>query len=97
MDVRNIPAIREAFSEIGDKPVWELMYLAGINYFADALDVTEEIWNEILQVNLKGCFFVMQETARNMIRHGISGSMVNISSQHGIVGNTQQMCIRDRQ
>ena len=25
-----------------------------------------------------------------MIRHGISGSMVNISSQHGIVGNTQR-------
>ena len=90
LDVRDIKEIRRAFSEIGDRPIGELMYLAGINYFADALDVTEEIWDDILRINLKGCFFVMQETARNMIRHGISGSMVNISSQHGIVGNTRR-------
>lgn len=59
---------------------------AGINRLAAATAVTEALWDEILDVNLKGAFFVSKAVADLMIAGG-GGSIINISSQHGLVGN----------
>jgi 2-deoxy-D-gluconate 3-dehydrogenase len=58
---------------------------AGINIPEPALDVTEEHWDRVLGINLKGLFFTSQRVARIMAGRG-SGKIVNIASQMGLVG-----------
>lgn len=58
---------------------------AGVNTPRPALEVTEEEWDRILGVNLKGVFFTAQRVAREMIHTG-GGKIVNIASMNGVVG-----------
>lgn len=58
---------------------------AGVNIPADAFDVTESDWDRVLDVNLKGLFFVSQRVGRVMKEEG-GGKIVNIASQNGVVG-----------
>jgi 3-oxoacyl-[acyl-carrier protein] reductase len=53
---------------------------AGILPPSDPLDVTEEEWDRVLAVNLKGSFFCAQRAARIMIAAGAGGAIVNLSS-----------------
>jgi 2-deoxy-D-gluconate 3-dehydrogenase len=62
---------------------------AGINISKNALDVTEEDWDRVLDVNLKGVFFCAQAVGREMIKRK-SGKMINIASQNGVVGYYQR-------
>lgn len=48
-------------------------------------DVTEEIWDWTLNLNLKGPYFYMQEAAKPMIVQK-SGTIINIASVAGIAG-----------
>lgn len=59
---------------------------AGVNKVQPALDVTEEDFDYIADVNFKGTFFMSQLTAKSMIENGIRGRIINISSQVGVVG-----------
>ena len=59
---------------------------AGTNIQQDALDVTEDAWDTIMDVNLKATFFVSQRVAREMIRMRRGGRIVSVSSQMGAVG-----------
>ena len=58
---------------------------AGVNIPRDALEVSESDWDRVLDVNLKGLFFMSQRVAREMIKTG-GGRIVNIASQNGVVG-----------
>jgi len=53
---------------------------AGVNHSADFFDITEEDWDWVMSVDLKGTFFVSQAAARVMIEQGKPGSIVNVSS-----------------
>jgi NAD(P)-dependent dehydrogenase (short-subunit alcohol dehydrogenase family) len=55
---------------------------AGIFRAADFLEVTEEDFDAVLRINLKGSFLVGQAVAREMARAG-KGSIVNMSSVNG--------------
>ncbi len=44
------------------------------------LDISEEEYDRIMEVNLRFPFFVTQRFARHMIDSGISGSIINVSS-----------------
>lgn len=55
---------------------------AGIEIKQPFLEVTEENYDRVLAVNLKGAFFCAQEAARQMIRQGQGGRIVNVSSVH---------------
>ena len=57
---------------------------AGIFTIADFLDVTEEDFDRVLRVNLKGYFLVGQAAAREMAAAG-SGSIINMSSVNGVM------------
>ena len=57
---------------------------AGIFKAANFLDVTEEDFDAVLRVNLKGAFLVAQAVTRAMARAG-SGSIVNMSSVNSVV------------
>jgi 2-deoxy-D-gluconate 3-dehydrogenase len=53
---------------------------AGIFPFAPAVDVTPELWDKVLGVNLRGAFFLSQLAARQMKKQGNGGAIVNIAS-----------------
>lgn len=53
---------------------------AGVNRPMNFLDVTEENWNFIMDVNGLGCLIGMQEAARQMIAQGTGGKIVNTAS-----------------
>lgn len=53
---------------------------AGVNRPMNFLDVTEDNWNFVMGVNGLGCMIGMQEAARQMIRQGGGGKIVNTAS-----------------
>jgi glucose 1-dehydrogenase len=55
---------------------------AGIEIKKPFLDVTDEEWNRVIAVDLYGVFLVSQAAARQMVRQGQGGKIVNISSVH---------------
>ena len=57
---------------------------AGIFRAADFLEVTEEDFDAVLRVNLKGSFLVGQAVARAMVATG-GGSIINMSSVNGVL------------
>jgi glucose 1-dehydrogenase/3-oxoacyl-[acyl-carrier protein] reductase len=54
---------------------------AGIDPTAPFLQVTEDLWNKIINTNIKGTFFCAQLAAREMRKLG-QGRIINISSVH---------------
>ncbi len=58
---------------------------AGLGTNHDALDATEEEWDELFAVNVRGLFFACQSAGRRMVPRG-RGRIVNMSSQAGLVG-----------
>ncbi len=62
---------------------------AGITRDALLLRMSEEAWDAVLNVNLKGTFLVTQAAAKIMIKQRF-GRIINISSASGRVGNPGQ-------
>jgi glucose 1-dehydrogenase len=55
---------------------------AGMEIHAPFVDVTEEMYDRVLSIDLKGAFFGAQAAAREMIKRKIPGRIINISSVH---------------
>jgi len=55
---------------------------AGIILQAQTVDMTEPQWNKILTNNLTTCFVCSRAVARQLIKQGRGGRIVNISSIH---------------
>lgn len=53
---------------------------AGVGQSKPVLEMSEEEWDGLLAVNLKGAFLCAQASAREMISHGQGGRIVNIVS-----------------
>ncbi len=58
---------------------------AGFGIARNALEVTEEDWDSILDTNLRGMFFCSQAAAKHMVDQG-SGKIINIASGAGLRG-----------
>jgi L-rhamnose 1-dehydrogenase len=63
---------------------------AGICPFEDFLSMPEALWNEVLDVNLKGYFLCSQAVARAMVERGIRGRIIAISSISAEFGGSTQ-------
>ncbi len=55
---------------------------AGIETRTSVLDTTEDQYDKVLAINLKSAFFGMQIAAKQMIKQGGGGRIINISSVH---------------
>ncbi len=64
---------------------------AGICPFREVFEITEEVFDRTVSVNLKGYFFMAQLVAKHMKEKGIKGRIINISSISGIVGSADQI------
>lgn len=51
-----------------------------------SLDVTERDWDTVMDVNLKGAFFMSQAAAKAMLMDRQGGKIVNIASINGVIG-----------
>jgi len=83
---------------------------AGIGYlFGPLVEMTQEKWDAVLGVNLRGCFFGIKHAAKRMIAQGTGGRIISIASQaaksgfafaaaytaskHGVVGLTRSAAL----
>lgn len=62
---------------------------AGIGQWVDAENVTEEIWQKVMHLNLDGVFACAQAEAREMKKPGY-GKIINTASMSGHIVNTPQ-------
>jgi NAD(P)-dependent dehydrogenase (short-subunit alcohol dehydrogenase family) len=88
LDVRSLPGIRKAMAQVVSAfgQVDALVNNAGVPLTRPAVDVTEAEWDEVLDVNLKGTFFLSQEMGRHLIAGQRAGCIVSIASTHGVIG-----------
>ncbi len=78
-DVASIaPAVATLERELGRIDV--LVNNSGTSIVKPTLDYTEQDWDAVVDVNLKGAFFVATEVARRMRVDGRGGSIINIES-----------------
>jgi NAD(P)-dependent dehydrogenase (short-subunit alcohol dehydrogenase family) len=54
--------------------------VAGIADFVPFLEFDEDTWNRILNVNLRGTWYLVQESARAMVRQGTGGAIAVTAS-----------------
>jgi 2-deoxy-D-gluconate 3-dehydrogenase len=59
---------------------------AGIIRREDALSFSEKDWDEVMAINVKTVFFMSQAAARQFIRQGTGGKIVNIASMLSFQG-----------
>ncbi|MGB3455230.1 MAG: SDR family NAD(P)-dependent oxidoreductase [Litorimonas sp.] len=83
-DVRSLEEVRalaqHAADTHGSLDIW--VNNAGIGYIMKPLlDVTEEDWRAVIDVNLSGAFFGLKAAAEVMVDQGKGGRIVNIASQ----------------
>jgi NAD(P)-dependent dehydrogenase (short-subunit alcohol dehydrogenase family) len=83
LDVRDRVAVDAAVAavarEFGRLDV--VLESAGIAHRLDFLDVDAETWDRVIAVNLTGMFHVGQAAARQMVKQGGGGSIINVTSQ----------------
>lgn len=81
-DARNEEDLKRAFEQIEEKwgGIHVLVNAPGVNSVTPVMEITEEEWNRILDINLKSVFFASRIVAGIMMKHGIDGSIINISS-----------------
>jgi NAD(P)-dependent dehydrogenase (short-subunit alcohol dehydrogenase family) len=87
LDVRDERSIHAAIAEAEQAfgRIDILVNNAGMNIRKPAMEVTWDDWNQILDTNLRGAFFVAQAVAKGMIARGY-GRIINIGSVTSVAG-----------
>jgi len=87
MDVGSIESIRAGMAKIEAElgPVEILINNAGVLLEGTALEVSEQDFDRLFAINVKGTFFVTQTCGKRMIDLDIAGRIVNIASVAGLV------------
>lgn len=87
LDVTSRDSIDAAVARVTDEAgsIDILVNNAGLGFNHDAVDVTEADWDAMMDVNLKGLFFVTQAVGRGMLERRY-GRIVSLSSQASLVG-----------
>ena len=81
-DVKNL--VDKAVKKFGKLNI--IVNNAGIVSFGTADTLTEKDWDKVINVNLKGVFFGTKYAAKQMLKQGKGGRIINISSIAGLVG-----------
>ena len=83
-DVSKIPdlqmLVEKAVSRFGRVDI--MVNNAGVETRSSVLDTTEEQYERVMAINLKSAFFGTQIAAKQMIKQGGGGRIINISSVH---------------
>jgi 3-oxoacyl-[acyl-carrier protein] reductase len=79
--------INDTVAELGSLDI--LVNNAGITHDNLLMRMTEEMWDKVINVNLKSCFNTVKAVTRTMMKQK-AGSIINISSVVGVKGNAGQ-------
>ena len=80
------PAVAAVESALGG-PVDLLVNAAGIYRIRPVLDLDPGEWDEVLEINLRGSWFVAREVGRRLVAAGLPGTMVNLASTAALVAD----------
>ena len=85
LDVADLGSINDCTSKIIDDygRIDVLINCAGINVREGFLDVDESTYDEIMNINLKGMYFLSQTVAKHMIKVK-KGNIINIASHNSV-------------
>ncbi len=84
LDITNIKKLRNI---IDNQPAFDILInSAGLAKHSPAVDTKENDFDDVLNVNLKGAYFITKEIAKKLIKEKKPGSLINISSQMAHVG-----------
>ena len=83
-DQRSVPTITESLADAG--PIDVLVNNAGVEDVRAAIDVDEALWDNIMDTNLKGAFFVARAIATGMAsrRRGVIINLASLTSYVGV-------------
>lgn len=84
LDILDANAVRIAVAERAPFDIF--VNAAGCNRPRMFLDVTEDDYDTIMDLNVRAAFFATQTVAARMVEAKIAGSIIQISSQMGHVG-----------
>lgn len=93
VDVSKLDQVELAVEQSQDHfqlPLTISVNCAGITVDKFMSKMTEEDWDRVLDVNLKGTFFVTKATSKAMVANKQGGSIVNIASIIAKIGNLGQ-------
>ena len=82
-DISSMEAVQN-LKDLG--PFHILVNNAGMNVPEQFCEVSEDSFDAVMELNVKSAFFVAQVVAKGMVESKIGGSIINMSSQMGIVG-----------
>lgn len=80
-------AVKRVESELG--PVGILVNNAGVTRDNVLLRMSDDEWDDVMAVNLKGAFLMTRAVYRGMMKRR-AGSIINVSSVVGLMGNAGQ-------
>ena len=86
LDLTSVAEITKVFQSIYDDfgRIDVLINNAGLGNNHSAIEVTEDDWDQMMDVNLKGLFFCAQQAGKYMLKKGY-GRIINMSSQASLV------------
>jgi len=84
LDVSDVKASQEVILTNG--PFDVLVNSAGSAHHTPSKDTNEEDFVDVMNVNLRGAYFLTQAVAMGLVQNKKPGSLINISSQMGHVG-----------
>ncbi len=82
MDMSDLAAMDASIASVTEQcgPIDILFNNAGMNIRQPIVEVTEENYDQIMSVNLKGLYFLSQKVGQQMIDRGQGGKIINIGS-----------------
>ena len=88
-DISSPAQVRDAFADVEKQlgPITGLVNNAGVDVIKPFIESTEEEWDRIIAVNLKGTISCCRAVLDGMIERG-AGSIVSIASDAGRVGSS---------
>ena len=88
LDVTDVTAFRAAME--AREPYHAFVNNAGTNRPNSFTDVPVEDFDAVMNLNVRAAYFAAQSVARRMVSAGVSGSIINMSSQMGHVGGVNR-------
>ncbi len=85
MTVRDPDAVRSSIDAVWDEQgrLDHVINNAGGQFAAPAFDITPKGWNAVVETNLYGPWYMMQEAARRWAAEDVEGEIINISTIQG--------------
>ena len=88
LDISDLSSVQAIFKN--QKSFDILVNSAGLGRHTPSLETSAEDFDEVMDVNLRGAYFLTQAVAKALIKAKKPGSLINISSQMGHVGGVDR-------